>query len=110
MADKGFTMQDAQMPSPVILQRQPTLNPGPLILDSSLLTTAIEPPVKKNRCGCCKKKLMLSDFDCRGCKARYCGLHRLPEAHACAHDFRKEGQAILAKQNGGCVNDKLEKI
>jgi len=110
MAGKGFTMQEVQMPSPVILQSQPTLNPSPLTLDSTLLTTAIEPLVKKNRCGCCKKKLMLTDFDCRGCKARYCGLHRLPEAHACPHDFRKEGQAILAKQNGGCVNAKLEKI
>ncbi len=103
-------MQDAQMPSPVILQRQPTLNPGPLVLDSSLLTTAIEPTVKKNRCGCCKKKLMLSDFDCRGCKARYCGEHRLPEAHACPHDYRKEGQQVLAKQLESCVNAKLEKI
>ena len=110
MADKGFTMQDAQMPSPVILQRQPTLNPTPLNLDETLLKTAIETPVKKNRCICCKKKLMLSDFDCRGCKTRYCSEHRLPETHACPHDYRKEGQAILAKQNGGCVNAKLEKI
>ena len=110
MGDKGFTMQETHMRSPVILQRQPVINPAPLNLDEALLNTAIEPTVKKNRCGCCKKKLMLSDFDCRGCKARFCGLHRLPEEHACPHDFRKESKQVLAKQLESCVNAKIEQI
>jgi predicted nucleic acid binding AN1-type Zn finger protein len=61
------------------------------------------------RCGCCSKKLMLSHLGCAKCGTRYCDSHRLPELHACSHDFKKEGQALLAKQNPRVVGDKLER-
>lgn len=67
-----------------------------------------EPKVQK-RCGNCKKKLCLSDFTCDKCKTRFCGAHRLPELHACPHDYKKEGKALLEKLNPRVVNDKLER-
>lgn len=63
----------------------------------------------KNRCGSCKKKLMLSHIACSKCRVRYCDGHRLPELHDCPHDFKKEGQALLEKQNPRVVSDKLER-
>lgn len=63
----------------------------------------------KKRCGCCTKKLLLSDIGCSKCEIRYCGAHRLPELHACPHDFKKEGQALLAKQNPRVIGDKMER-
>jgi len=62
----------------------------------------------KKHCGCCRKKLALSDFNCAKCSVRYCGDHRLPETHACQHDFRKEGQQLLTKLNPRVVTDKVE--
>jgi hypothetical protein len=64
---------------------------------------------KSNRCGCCSKKLMLSHLGCSKCGTRYCDSHRLPELHACPHDFKKEGQALLAKQNPRVIGDKMER-
>ena len=64
---------------------------------------------ESKRCGCCSKKLMLSHLGCSKCGTRYCDSHRLPELHACPHDFKKEGQALLAKQNPRVVGDKLER-
>ena len=61
------------------------------------------------RCACCSKKLMLSHLGCSKCGARYCDSHRLPELHACPHDFKKEGQALLAKQNPRVIGDKMER-
>lgn len=50
----------------------------------------------KKRCACggCKKKLSLSDFDCR-CGMRFCGIHRAPETHACNFNFAAAGKALL---------------
>jgi len=64
---------------------------------------------KTNRCVCCSKKLVLSDMGCSKCGNRYCSTHRLPELHACPHDFRKEGQALLEKQNPRVIGDKMER-
>jgi hypothetical protein len=66
------------------------------------------PPSK--RCGCCRKKLTLSDFDCGKCKTRFCSLHRLPEQHSCGHDFTAEGKKLLEKQLTKVVADKLERV
>ena len=67
---------------------------------------------KSNKCSaaCCKKKLHLSDFDCGKCKTRFCNQHRLPEAHACPHDFKKEGAALLTAQNPKVVGSTLDRI
>ena len=67
------------------------------------------PAPNKSRCGSCKKKLMLSHIACSKCSVRYCDGHRLPELHDCPHDFKKEGQTLLEKQNPRIVGDKLER-
>jgi hypothetical protein len=64
----------------------------------------------KNRCATCRKKLSLSDFDCGKCKVRYCGSHRLPEAHNCSHDFKADGKAQLSKQLTRVVGAKVDVI
>jgi len=67
----------------------------------------------QKRCGLtgdCKKKLALSDFGCSKCSTRFCSQHRLPENHKCPHDFKKEGQALLAKLNPRVVGEKLNRI
>jgi len=69
-------------------------------------TTAPE----QKRCGCCKKKLCISDFSCAKCQTRYCSMHRLPETHACPHDFMKEGKALLEKRNPRIIGDKIDQI
>ena len=74
------------------------------------LAPAPAPAKPQKRCGCCTKKLALTDFDCPKCKTRFCGAHRLPELHACPHDFRKEGQAQLAAANPRVVADKFDRI
>lgn len=81
---------------------------GPAVAPAPVATAAAAKPQK--RCGCCTKKLTLTDFDCPKCKARFCGTHRLPELHACPHDFRKEGQAQLAAANPRVVADKVDRI
>ena len=64
-------------------------------------------PAKQKRCGCCKKKLALSDFTCDKCQTRFCVTHRLPEEHACSHDFKAAGKSQLTKQLVDAVADKV---
>ena len=74
-------------------------------------TPTVATPAKiQKRCSCCTKKLTLADLGCPKCKARVCGAHRLPELHACPHDFRKEGAAQLEKANPRVVADKLDRL
>jgi hypothetical protein len=68
---------------------------------------AAAPP--KNRCGCCRKKLALTDMECR-CKIRFCSAHRLPEEHACTFDHRGLARATLTQQLVKVVGEKLEHI
>jgi predicted nucleic acid binding AN1-type Zn finger protein len=88
--------------------RQATADPTPLSLSEA--TTETTKPQKRCGSSCCKKKLMFADLECGKCKTRFCGEHRLPEAHECPHDFRKEGQLLLAKQNPRVVHDKIDHI
>ncbi|PWA92674.1 zinc finger, AN1-type, Zinc finger, A20-type [Artemisia annua] len=62
---------------------------------------------KKNRCHVCGKRIGLIAFSCR-CGESFCGLHRMPEKHACKFDFKAAGRAVLEKHNPVCVADKLE--
>ena len=64
---------------------------------------------KKKRCPICKKKLKLTDMECR-CGNIYCIEHRLPEAHNCTFDYQKFGKDILDKNNPIILNDKVIKI
>nr|GEX35174.1 zinc finger A20 and AN1 domain-containing stress-associated protein 9-like [Tanacetum cinerariifolium] len=41
---------------------------------------------KRNRCHVCNKHVGLVPFSCR-CGESFCGLHRMPEKHACKFDF-----------------------
>lgn len=65
----------------------------------------------QRRCGHseCKKKLLLTDLDCR-CGARFCASHRMPEDHACSYNHKAHGTALLNTQLVRAVADKLERI
>lgn len=54
----------------------------------------------------CKKKLMLSDFECK-CGARYCVSHRFPQEHSCTFDFKAAGAVSLGKQLVKCAGDRM---
>jgi len=60
-------------------------------------TYSMEKSLKRCCAEDCRKKLLLTDFNCR-CGKRYCPTHRAPETHMCTFDFRAQGQAILEKQ------------
>jgi hypothetical protein len=98
-------MNDAMLQA--LLQLIPTLKEAEAEIK---VAPPIEPPVEQKRCGACKKKLCLSDFACAKCTTRYCAMHRLPETHACPHDFKKEGQTLLTKQNPRVIADKVDRI
>ncbi len=68
---------------------------------------SVAPMKEQKRCGCCKKKLALSDFTCDKCQTRFCMTHRLPEEHACSHDFKAAGKNQLTKQLVAAVADKV---
>lgn len=65
-------------------------------------------PKVQARCGHaeCKKKLMLSDFECK-CGNRYCATHRFPQEHACTFDFKAAGAVTLGKQLVKCAGDRM---
>ncbi|KAF3626099.1 putative U-box domain-containing protein 4-like [Capsicum annuum] len=62
---------------------------------------------KPQRCMVCRKKVGLIGFSCK-CDEILCEIHRYPEEHACACDFKSIGRAVLAKENPLCKGDKLE--
>ena len=80
--------------------------PNIMNLDGSDTVTSAK---HTNRCGSCRKKLSLTDFECR-CKARFCALHRAPEEHACTFDFKSHGLACLEKQLVKAVAEKVERF
>jgi predicted nucleic acid binding AN1-type Zn finger protein len=75
----------------------------------NLAAPSISETKPTNRCGGCRKKLCLTDFECR-CKVRFCALHRAPEEHACPFDFKSYGLAVLEKQLTKAVADKVERF
>nr|GEU69808.1 reverse transcriptase domain-containing protein [Tanacetum cinerariifolium] len=44
----------------------------------------------------------------RRCGESFCGLHWMPEKHACKFDFKAAGRVVIEKHNPLCVADKLE--
>nr|GEY84581.1 putative zinc finger A20 and AN1 domain-containing stress-associated protein 8 [Tanacetum cinerariifolium] len=62
---------------------------------------------KRNRCHVCNKRVGLVPFSYR-CDESFCGLHRMPEKHACKFDFKVVGRVVIEKHNPLCVADKLE--
>ncbi|KAK3040118.1 hypothetical protein RJ639_027844 [Escallonia herrerae] len=60
------------------------------------------------RCQCCKKRVgVTGGFKCR-CGGIFCGLHRYPEEHVCAFDFKSTARVVLAKQNPVVTADKKQ--
>lgn len=86
------------------------LPPTQTIPPTSLSGEATPAPAKKsNRCPTCQKRLLLTDLTCR-CGIRFCMEHRLPEIHACTHDFRGDAKKVLDRQLIAVKGEKLEKI
>lgn len=97
--------------SPLLTPTDTITEPPTLVIDSDVSGTGSEIKIKReNRCYCCSKKLVLSDFACGKCNTRYCGKHRLPESHQCKHDFRASGAEQLKQQLTRVVADKIEHI
>jgi len=88
--------------SPILAATDASADPAFLELDQEKVKEKANEKSKEkskaNRCSCCSKKLSLSDFSCGKCHTRFCGLHRLPEAHHCSHDFVAEGKKTLERQ------------
>jgi hypothetical protein len=67
---------------------------------------------KPKRCGHteCKKKLTMTDMDCR-CGRRFCMAHRHAESHNCAFDYKsagaKELHKILVKCAADAISDRI---
>jgi hypothetical protein len=78
-------------------------------LSSSPLSAS--PSRNRKRCTVCKKKLTLDYFSCK-CSDDIilCAQHRLPHAHGCTYDHRKDQQSKIEKQNPVVKHDKLETI
>lgn len=104
MADR---MNAAQLDA-ILRGLTPLLAPQAPPAEPPALAEATPAPPQK-RC-VCRKKLTLTDMECAKCKTRFCSAHRLPELHACPHDFRKEGAAQLAAANPRVVADKLDRV
>ncbi|KAL6899148.1 hypothetical protein ACP4OV_005806 [Aristida adscensionis] len=60
-----------------------------------------------SRCASCRRRVGLTGFACR-CGATFCGVHRYPERHACAFDFRAAGRDAIARANPVVKGDKLK--
>ncbi|XP_059083995.1 uncharacterized protein LOC131881216 isoform X1 [Tigriopus californicus] len=64
---------------------------------------------KKNRCGCCKKKVGLTGFTCR-CGGLFCSIHRYSDKHDCPFDYKELGAEEIRKSNPMVVAKKIQKI
>jgi predicted nucleic acid binding AN1-type Zn finger protein len=71
------------------------------------------PQKKSNKCKLqgCKDRPVKIIGDCRYCNEKYCGKHRLPEAHLCANmsTCREESASKLASKVLGekCIGTKV---
>ena len=67
----------------------------------------------KKRCNlkCCKKKLKLTDLECR-CGFIFCSKHRLPELHICTQNLKEKNREKYLKnvKLGGGEVIKIDKI
>ncbi len=72
---------------------------------------SINIPSEPTKCGGCRKKFKLVDikFDCKCCLV-FCMKCRMPEDHACCHDFKKDGELELKSKNPIVVAKKIDHI
>ena len=61
----------------------------------------------KNRCAHCQAKSAPIIGDCKYCKMKYCGSHRLPEAHKCPNldtcriqSFKRNSDLVMSQRCG----------
>ena len=64
---------------------------------------ASSPPL---RCPVCHKKVKISSVPCR-CQLTFCEVHKLPEAHTCAFDYKKHHQELVRARNPKIVAPKI---
>ena len=60
------------------------------------------------RCSHCRRKVIML-VTC-ACEKRFCMKDRMPEDHACTHDFRASGAEKLAKDNPKIEGSKISRI
>jgi hypothetical protein len=103
-------MGDSMNVRTLLRELTPQMAPKTGAADPSIITLEASAPAKpSNRCGACRKKLLLTDLECR-CKHRFCAAHRAPEEHACTHDFKADANAILKQQLERVVAEKVERM
>jgi hypothetical protein len=85
----------------------PSVSTLPSTVPSTVPSTGV-PKRDLKRCGLpdCKRKLMLTDLECK-CGHRYCGLHRHAEEHKCTFDYKQHGLAHLSTTMVRCVASRL---
>ncbi|GJM85156.1 hypothetical protein PR202_gb08665 [Eleusine coracana subsp. coracana] len=94
--------------APPAFQPASSSAPGTEAVDAASSNPATsQPPPASGRCACCRKRVGLTGFTCR-CGATFCGVHRYPERHACAFDFRAAGRDAIARANPVVKGDKLK--
>jgi hypothetical protein len=93
-----------QQPSSSAVAGAAAVSPEP---EPPAATAASAAGAKAGRCASCRKRVGLTGFACR-CGATFCGVHRYPERHACAFDFRAAGRDAIARANLVVKGDKLK--
>jgi hypothetical protein len=64
---------------------------------------------EKIRCAVCNRKISMTYIECR-CGGKYCGRHRYANEHACAHNYKRDRDEKIRKENPIVKKQKLEKI
>jgi len=69
----------------------------------------VPPPLIRNRCNKCNKKLKLTAFKCK-CDEYYCDAHIFSSCHDCPFDYKKQGRERLEKNNPLIMHKKIDKV
>ncbi|WVZ75184.1 hypothetical protein U9M48_023266 [Paspalum notatum var. saurae] len=109
----------ASAPSPPAFHLHPSSSSSPSVAHPQAVVAAPDQPPRPppaaasseakatSRCASCRRRVGLTGFACR-CGATFCGVHRYPERHACAFDFRAAGRDAIARANPVVKGDKLK--
>ena len=65
--------------------------------------------ITKKKCFNCNKKIEIMEYNCK-CDKIFCVKCRMPEAHNCSFDFKKEGKELLRDSLVKVTNEKVIKI